>query len=115
MAYLLHVHLPDNQIATRALGSIFGIGYSRARLLCSNVGIGPKMKSKELTLTQISQLSKLIEMNYLCQEELLKEIQTNIKRLISIKCYRGFRHFYRLPVRGQRTHTNAQTSKHKKT
>ena len=97
-----------------ALTKIFGIGLNKSNQLCDKLGISEAYKVNQLTKNQIDQILKIFNQNYLIDSELIRIIQNDVKRLIHIGCYRGLRHNYGLPLRGQRTHTNAKTSRKNK-
>ncbi len=111
MPRLIGVDLPPNKRLFVALTYLKGIGSSLAEKICESVGIDRMKKVKDLTDEEISKLSAHIEKNYKVEGDLKREVQHNIQRLISINCYRGIRHKKGLPVRGQRTRTNARTRK----
>lgn len=111
MARIAGIDLPGNKIAEVGLTYIYGIGRARARKILRAAGVPFYTKIKDLTEAQVSEIRKIIESEGKIEGDLKKEIQMNIKRLISIGCYRGIRHKLGLPVRGQRTHTNARTRK----
>ncbi len=113
MARLAGVDLPLNKKMEIALTYIFGIGKKTAMEILEITGIDPLKRVKDLTDGEISTLRKEIEDNRSVEGDLRTEIAMNIKRLKDIKCYRGMRHIRRLPVRGQRTKTNARTRKGK--
>lgn len=111
MAYIFGVTLGSNKKVLYALPKLFGINKSASLSICSQIGITEHCKIGQLNDFQISKICKIIEQNYLFESDLRKDIMFNIKRLTDIGAYRGYRHSYGLPVRGQRTHTNAQTQK----
>jgi len=111
MARIAGIDLPANKIAEVGLTYIYGIGRSRARKILRAAGVPFNTKIKDLSEAQVSEIRKIIETEGKIEGDLRKEVQMNIKRLISIGCYRGNRHKLGLPVRGQRTHTNARTRK----
>lgn len=111
MARIAGVDLPSNKIAEVSLTYIYGIGRSRARKILTAAGVPFNTKIKDLTEEQITNIRKIIEAEGKVEGDIRKEIQMNIKRLIDIGCYRGLRHKLGLPVRGQRTHTNARSRK----
>lgn len=111
MLYIFGVNIPNDKKVYIALTAIYGIGHKRALDICNMIGLNHNYKVNELTDSQISRMSKIIERNYLIESELRKNEDSNIKRLIQIGSYRGIRHVSGLPVRGQRTHTNAQTKR----
>lgn len=111
MARIAGVDLPPNKIAEVGLTYIYGIGRARAQRILKEAGVPINVKIKDLTEEQITNIRKIIEAEGKVEGDLRKETQMNIKRLIDIGCYRGLRHKLGLPVRGQRTHTNARTRK----
>lgn len=111
MARIVGVDLPDGKKVKYALPIIYGIGLSSAQKILAATKIDPNKRVGELTDEELAALRKEIESNYKVEGELRAEVTANIKRLIEIGCYRGLRHRTRLPVRGQRTRTNARTRK----
>ncbi|MCS7257791.1 MAG: 30S ribosomal protein S13 [candidate division WOR-3 bacterium] len=111
MARLLGVDLEDNKQILYALPKIYGIGPSNAKKILDTVGVPYNKKVKDLTDEEFTKIRKEIEANYKIEGVLRAEVQANIKRYIDIGCYRGERHRRGLPVRGQRTRTNARTRK----
>ncbi len=111
MARLFGVDLPKNKRMEIALTYIHGIGRSSAQKILSETGIDFNLKSDNLTDSDIRKLRDIIERDYLIEGELRKEVLGNIKRLMDLNVYRGIRHKRHLPVRGQRTSTNARTRK----
>ena len=111
MARIAGVDLPVQKRLWVGLTSIYGIGQPRARFICGKAGVDLTKKIKDLTEEEVNQLRQEIESEGRVEGDLRKEIQMNIRRLIEIQAYRGIRHRRNLPVRGQRTHTNARTSK----
>jgi small subunit ribosomal protein S13 len=111
MARIAGVDLPPHKRLWVGLTSIYGIGLKRAQSLCEKAKVEYTKKIKDLTEEEINQLRNAIEAEGGVEGDLRKEIQMNIRRLIEIQCYRGMRHRRNLPVRGQRTHTNARTRK----
>jgi small subunit ribosomal protein S13 len=111
MARIAGVDLPPNKRLWVSLTSIYGIGQARARKICQQAGVEHTKKVKDLTEEEVTHLRQAIEAQSGVEGDLRKEIQMNIRRLIEIQCYRGLRHRRNLPVRGQRTHTNARTRK----
>ncbi len=111
MARIAGVDLPPNKRLWIGLTAIYGIGQPRARMLCSRAQVEPTKKVKDLTEDEVTRLRQAIESEGRVEGDLRKEIQMNIRRLIEVQCYRGLRHRRNLPVRGQRTHTNARTRK----
>ena len=94
-----------------ALTYIYGIGRSTAKRICAEAGVSPDTRSDSLTDTEVASVRDLINRKYKVEGDLRKEIAMNIKRLMDLQTYRGLRHRRSLPVRGQRTHTNARTRK----
>jgi small subunit ribosomal protein S13 len=111
MARIAGVDLPVNKRLFVGLTAIYGIGRVRARSLCVKANVDDNKKIKDLTEEEINQIRQAIESEGRVEGDLRKEVQMNIRRLIEIQCYRGIRHRRNLPVRGQRTHTNARTRK----
>ena len=111
MARIEGVDLPKNKRIDIALTRIYGIGHKIAKDILDEAGIDHSRKTYELTDTDIVSIRDVIQAKYIVEGNLRKERSQNIKRLIDIKCYRGLRHRRSLPVRGQRTHTNARTRK----
>lgn len=111
MARIAGVDLPRDKVVEVALTYIFGIGRSRARNIIVKTGINPVTRVRALTEDEVAKLRDQIEKHEKVEGDLRREITQNIKRLIEINCYRGVRHRRGLPVRGQRTKTNARTRK----
>ncbi|MCS7281332.1 MAG: 30S ribosomal protein S13 [Desulfobacterota bacterium] len=111
MARIAGVDIPKEKRIDIALTYIFGIGKSSASKILEQAGIDPSRKTKDLKDEEIAKIRDIIEKNYKIEGDLRKEISMNIKRLMDIGCYRGLRHRRGLPVRGQRTRTNARTRK----
>ncbi len=111
MARIAGVDLPVQKRLWVGLTSIYGIGLERAQRLCQKAGVEHSKKVRDLTEEEVTRLRQAIEAEGRVEGDLRKEIQMNIRRLIEIQCYRGLRHRRNLPVRGQRTHTNARTRK----
>lgn len=105
------VNIPDNKRVEVSLTYIYGIGRSRARSLCEKADVAVDKEVQKLTEDEAGRLRNLIQEEGRVEGELRKDVQLNIKRLMDIGCYRGLRHRRGLPVRGQRTHTNARTRK----
>ena len=110
MARLLGVDLPRNKKMRIALRAIYGVGAKVSQDVLAAVGIDPESSSNEITEEQVNQIRTALEA-YTVEGDLRREIALNIKRLKDLGCYRGIRHRRGLPVRGQRTHTNARTRK----
>ncbi|HAT60502.1 MAG TPA: 30S ribosomal protein S13 [Opitutae bacterium] len=114
MPRILGVDIPNNKKLAYSLRYIFGIGPKRADIILEQTGLDPDMRAKELDEEQINVImSKISELNYLVEGDLRRDYAANMKRLQAINCYRGLRHRRGLPVRGQRTKTNARTRKGK--
>jgi len=114
MARIAGVDLPKKKKIEYALPYIYGIGLTLSRKILKDTGIDPNKRVYELTEEEVSLLNKEIQNNYIVEGELRKIVQLNIKELMDLGCYRGLRHRRGLPVRGQRTKTNARTRKGKK-
>jgi len=110
MARIAGVNIPNHQRAEIALTSIYGIGRTRAREICAAAGIATSTKIKDVTDVQMDKLRDRVA-KFLVEGDLRREVSMNIKRLMDLGCYRGLRHRRGLPVRGQRTRTNARTRK----
>jgi len=111
MARIEGVDLPRNKRVEVGLTYIFGIGLPRSQQLLSTTGINPDTRIKDLTDSEVNQIREYISQNYKVEGDLRREVQLNIKRLMEIGSYRGLRHRRNLPLRGQRTRTNARTRK----
>ena len=111
MARIAGVDLPKGKRIEIALTYLYGIGLSRSQLILENTGVDPDRRAADLTADDVNKLRQEIEGNYKVEGALRTEVSMNIKRLMDIGCYRGLRHRRGLPVRGQRTHTNARTHK----
>ncbi|MDA0262264.1 MAG: 30S ribosomal protein S13 [Proteobacteria bacterium] len=111
MARIAGVNIPTNKRVEIALSYIYGIGRTRARDLCIRLGVPPEKRVNELTESEVIQIRESIEGDFVVEGDLRREVAMNIKRLMDLGCYRGLRHRRGLPVRGQRTHTNARTRK----
>ncbi|MBA3489408.1 MAG: 30S ribosomal protein S13 [Longispora sp.] len=111
MARLVGVDLPREKRLEIALTYIFGVGRTRAIELCSAAGIDPNKRTKDLTDEEVLKLREYIEGNFKVEGDLRREVAADIRRKIEIGCYQGIRHRRGLPVRGQRTRTNARTRK----
>ena len=111
MARISGVDIPNQKRVEIALTYIYGIGLTSSQKILAQTGIDPDKRAKDLTEDEISKLRDEIENHYKVEGELRREVALNIKRLVEIKCYRGLRHRKGLPVRGQRTKTNARTRK----
>lgn len=111
MARIAGVDLPRDKRSEVALTYIYGVGQSRSQEILEETGIDPNTRIKDLTEQEVSALRSHIDSNYKVEGDLRREVNQNIKRLQEIGCYRGLRHRRNLPVRGQRTRTNARTRK----
>lgn len=111
MARIAGVNLPTNKRVIIALQYIHGIGPARAKEIMEKVKIPPERRVSQLTDQEILQIREVIDRDYVVEGDLRAEVRANIKRLMDLGCYRGLRHRKGLPVRGQRTHTNARTRK----
>ena len=111
MARIAGIDLPRNKRSYIALTYIYGIGTSRANRILDAAKVDPMKKIQDLGEDEVNRIRTVIEEEGLVEGDLRKEVQLNIKRLIEIGSYRGYRHRRNLPVRGQRTHTNARTRK----
>jgi small subunit ribosomal protein S13 len=105
------IDLPRNKRLEIALTYIYGIGRSTAHQICAEAGVSPDTRSDSLTDTEVAAVRDVINRKHKVEGDLRKEIAMNIKRLMDLQTYRGLRHRRSLPVRGQRTHTNARTRK----
>ena len=114
MARIAGVDLPKNKRGVISLTYIFGIGRSRAAEILAQAGIDESTKVQDWTDDNIRTISGIVQNDYKVEGELRSEVQSNIKRLMDIACYRGLRHRRGLPLRGQRTKTNARTRKGKR-
>jgi small subunit ribosomal protein S13 len=114
MPRIAGVDLPKNKRLEIALTYIYGVGLKRSKDVLVALNLDPDMRSEQLTEAQVAQLTSYLQTTYVVEGDLRREVQQNIKRLVSINCYRGMRHRLGLPVRGQRTKTNARTRKGKK-
>ena len=113
MARIAGVNIPAQKRVLVALTYIHGIGRSKAREICGKVGIPDERRVNQLTDDEVVRIRETIDRDYRVEGDLRREVAMNIKRLMDLGCYRGLRHRKNLPVRGQRTHTNARTRKGK--
>ena len=111
MARIAGVDLPRTKRIETGLTYIYGIGDQRAGVILSEAGVNPNVRIKDLSEDEVRKISQVIEEQGRVEGDLRKEVSMNIKRLMEVSSYRGMRHRRNLPVRGQRTHTNARTSK----
>ena len=113
MARIAGVNIPTNKRVIIALQYIHGVGPKFAKEICEKVKIPAERRVNELTDAEVLQIRETIDRDYVVEGDLRREVAMNIKRLMDLGCYRGLRHRRGLPVRGQRTHTNARTRKGK--
>lgn len=113
MARIAGVNVPSNKRLVIALSYIFGIGNKFSNDICTMVQIDKNKRVNSLTEDEIIKIRECIDKNYIVEGDLRRSVSSNIKRLTDLGCYRGLRHRNKLPVRGQRTHTNARTRKGK--
>jgi small subunit ribosomal protein S13 len=111
VARIAGVNIPTNKRVVIGLTYIHGIGDAKAKEICASVGIPAERRVNELTDAEVIQIRETIDRDYLVEGDLRRDVAMNIKRLMDLGCYRGLRHRKGLPVRGQRTHTNARTRK----
>ena len=111
MARIAGVNIPTQKRVVIALQYIHGIGQKYAKDICTKVAIPADRRVNQLTDAEVSQIREAIDRDFVVEGDLRREVITNIKRLMDLGCYRGLRHRKGLPVRGQRTHTNARTRK----
>jgi small subunit ribosomal protein S13 len=111
VARIAGVNIPTNKRVVIALQYIHGIGQAKAREIVDRVGIADARRVNQLTDQEVIQIREVIDRDYQVEGDLRRETSVNIKRLMDLACYRGLRHRKGLPVRGQRTHTNARTRK----
>ena len=114
MPRVIGIDIPDNKRLEISLMYIYGIGRHVSNEICVKLGLNPNMKAHSLTEDEVAKINGLLTSQYIVEGDLRRQVQNNIKRLISIHCYRGMRHRLGLPVRGQRTRTNARTRKGKR-
>jgi len=114
MPRVIGIDIPDNKRLEISLTYIYGIGRKLSNEIIAKLSLDPNMRAHKLHEDDIARLNALIQSEYACEGDLRRQIQNNIKRLISIHCYRGTRHRIGLPVRGQRTRTNCRTRKGKR-
>jgi small subunit ribosomal protein S13 len=111
LARIAGVNIPTNKRVIVALRYIHGIGPSFAKEICEKVGVEESRRVNQLTDAEVIRIRETIDAGYMVEGDLRRETSMNIKRLMDLGCYRGLRHRKKLPVRGQRTHTNARTRK----
>ncbi len=111
MARIAGVNIPTQKRVLIALTYIHGIGRTKAQEICDKIGIPPERRVHQLTDDEVLRIREVIDREYRVEGDLRRQVAMNIKRLMDLGCYRGLRHRKGLPVRGQRTHTNARTRK----
>lgn len=111
MPRIIGIDIPDNKRLEISLTYIFGIGRHRAIEIITKLGLDPALRAHKLTQDDLARINTLLQAEYIVEGDLRRQVQNNIKRLISIHSYRGQRHRVGLPVRGQRTRTNSRTRK----
>ncbi len=111
MPRIIGTDIPNNKRLVIALRYIYGIGPKRSEDICKELGLSPDMKANALSEAEKAKINTLLQTKYVVEGDLRRQVGNDIKRLIAINCYRGMRHRSGLPVRGQRTHTNARTRK----
>ena len=111
MARIAGVNIPTSKRVEISLTYIHGIGPAKSKAICDKIGIPRERRVNELTDAEVLQIREAITNDYVVEGDLRREVAMNIKRLMDLKCYRGLRHRRNLPVRGQRTSTNARTHK----
>jgi len=111
MPRLLGVDIPNDKAASVSLTYLYGVGPKTSRELCHKAGVDPLKKARDLAEDELGRLAALLERDYVVEGQLRRQVSQNVSRLRDIACYRGVRHRRGLPVRGQRTKTNARTRK----
>jgi small subunit ribosomal protein S13 len=111
VARIAGINIPTNKRVLISLTYIHGIGRTKAKDICTKVGIPDERRVAELTDQEVIRIREVIDQDYMVEGDLRREVAMNIKRLMDLGCYRGIRHRKGLPLRGQRTHTNARTRK----
>jgi len=111
MARIAGVDVPNEKRVDISLRYIYGIGPKSADVICEKTGIAPQTKTRDLTDAELTRIRELLDKEFVIEGDLRREVRQNIQRLIEINCYRGIRHRRGLPVRGQRTKTNARTKR----
>jgi small subunit ribosomal protein S13 len=114
MARIAGVDIPRNKKVEVAITYIYGIGRSNSKSIFDRTNVDPNTRVRDLTEEEVARLREVVEREYLVEGDLRRETQMNIKRLMDIGCYRGLRHRRGMPVRGQRTRTNARTRRGRK-
>ena len=111
MSRILGVDIPREKVTWIALTYLYGVGRTNSKVILKKANVDPVKRAKDLTEQEVSAITAVIQEGYKVEGDLRREVQQNIKRLMDIRCYRGMRHIKGLPVRGQRSHTNARTRK----
>lgn len=111
MPRIVGVDLPKEKRIEASLCYIYGIGRNNSKKILATVGVNPDKRAKDLTEDEVSKIASVIQREYKVEGDLRREVAENVRRLVEIGCYRGIRHRRGLPVRGQRTRTNARTRK----
>jgi small subunit ribosomal protein S13 len=111
MARIAGIDLPRNKRVEVALTYIYGVGRARSREILEKAGVGSSIRTDDLTEEHVQAIRRVLEADYTIEGDLRRQVQMSIKRMMDLGCYRGLRHRRGLPVRGQRTHTNARTRK----
>ncbi len=114
MPRVIGIDIPDNKRLEISLTYIYGVGRELSNEIIGKLGLDPNMRAHKLTQDDIARINNLLQAEYIVEGDLRRQIQNNIKRLVSIHSYRGMRHRSSLPVRGQRTRTNSRTRKGKR-
>ena len=114
MPRVIGIDIPDNKRLEVSLTYIYGVGRMLSNQIIEKLGLNKNMRAKELNEDDVARLNAILQSEYIVEGDLRRQIQNNIKRLIGIHCWRGLRHRLGLPVRGQRTRTNARTRKGKR-
>jgi small subunit ribosomal protein S13 len=114
MPRVIGIDIPDNKRLEVSLTYIYGVGRELSKQIIEKLGLNKDMRARELTEDNIARLNAILQSEYVVEGDLRRQVQNNIKRLVGIHCYRGIRHRSGLPVRGQRTRTNARTRKGKR-
>lgn len=114
MPRVIGIDIPDNKRLEVSLTYIYGVGRELSKQIIEKLGLNKDMRARELNEDDIARLNAILQSEYVVEGDLRRQIQNNIKRLVGIQCYRGIRHRTGLPVRGQRTRTNARTRKGKR-
>jgi small subunit ribosomal protein S13 len=114
MPRIIGIDIPDKKRLEIALTYLYGVGRVTSNKIIAELGLNPNMRAHQLSQDDIARINALLQQKYIVEGDLRRQVQNNIKRLVSIHCYRGIRHRLGLPVRGQRTRTNSRTRKGKR-